>query len=92
MTEGEDGGTTEGEDTAEEPSNGNLLDDTFSFSGGGPRVQFNPFNPTNYDDGRILFDRLASRRTPQDDYFPMIAKDWSISGQTGKIVLAENRQ
>lgn len=70
-------------------SGGTPVDSDLTMAGGGPQVQFNPFNPKNYHDGLVLFDKLAKQRTPKTEFLPLIAQEWSLDGQTASLTLSD---
>jgi len=86
------GGSDGGEDGDGDGSgDGTPIDDSLTFAGGGPNVQFNPFNVQNYQDGNILYDPFARYNQVDDRFHAILAEDWSVDGTTALLTIPEGR-
>lgn len=54
-------------------------------------LQWNPYNPSNFSghDSMILFNTLAEFNNESEEFMPVLATDWSVSGESMTITLRE---
>jgi peptide/nickel transport system substrate-binding protein len=84
--DGDDGGDGSGDGDG-----GAAIDDSLTFAGGGPKVQFNPFNASNYHDGQVLYDPFARYNPVDDKFHAILADDWSVEGTSASLTIPEGR-